>query len=162
MTATPEQPVWSTSSVSQTRAFGEAIGRSLPGRLTIALVGPLGAGKTQLVKGIAAGNAVDDVSKVTSPTFTLVHEHPGRLHLYHLDAYRLRGPDELLALGIEEMIRADSVVIVEWADRAASILRDDALWIELTPTGETSRAFAFSASGSVAEKFLATLPGPRR
>lgn len=124
------------------------------GGLTIGLVGPLGAGKTQLVKGIAAGNAVDDVRKVTSPTFTLVHEYPGRLTLYHVDAYRLTGAPELIALGFDELIRPDAAVVVEWADRVRPAIPDEALWVELTPTGNTSRTLAFHATGSEAIRCL--------
>ena len=80
---------WHTTSPDETQALGQALGRVMAGGITIGLAGPLGAGKTQLVKGIAVGNALKDARQVTSPTFTLVHEYPGRLTLYHLDAYRL-------------------------------------------------------------------------
>ena len=154
MTAAPYEAIWSTRSAAATFTLGEALGRSLIGGLTIGLVGPLGAGKTQLVKGIAAGNALDDIDKVTSPTFTLVHEYPGRLCLHHVDAYRLRGAAELLALGVDELIRPDSVAAVEWADRVRSALPDDVLWIDLLPADETSRTLTFTASGTLADRFL--------
>ena len=146
-----------TTSADGTFALGETLGRSLVGGLTIGLVGPLGAGKTHLVKGIAAGNMVDDVRKVTSPTFTLVHEYPGRLALYHVDLYRLRGSQELIRLGFDEWLRPDAVVVVEWADRAGSAMPEEALWIELTPTGSTSRTVSLSATGEVAIRCLDSL-----
>ena len=146
-----------TRSANATFALGEALGRSLVGGLTIGLIGPLGAGKTYLVKGIAAGNGVDDARKVTSPTFTLVHEYPGRLTLYHADLYRLRGSRELIALGFDEWIRSDAVVVVEWADHAPSAIPDEALWIELTPTGCTTRTVSFRASGDAAIRCLESL-----
>ena len=138
MTAGSEQAQWETTSPEATFALGEALGRSLIGGITIGLVGPLGAGKTQLVKGIAAGNAIDDTRRVTSPTFTLVHEYGGRLCLYHLDAYRVSGPKEFLSLGFDEFVRRDSAVVVEWADRVRPIMPDEALCHSLSD-GVTDR-----------------------
>lgn len=157
MTATGQRESWETTSPEATLALGTALGRCLVGGLTIGLVGPLGAGKTQLVKGIAAGNAVDDVRKVTSPTFTLIHEYPGRLRLYHADVYRLRGAQDLVALGFEELIRPDTVVVVEWADRVRSVIPDSALWIELTMTGDAGRRVVFSAVDNAATRCLDNL-----
>lgn len=154
MTATGQRESWETTSPEATLALGAALGRCLVGGLTIGLVGPLGAGKTQLVKGIAAGNAVDDVGKVTSPTFTLVHEYPGRLRLHHVDVYRLRGAQDLIALGFEELIRPDTAVVVEWADRVRSVIPDEALWIELTMTGDAGRRLLFSAVDNAATRCL--------
>ncbi len=151
------QHVWHTSSPEQTRALGKGLGRSLAGGLTVALLGPLGAGKTQLVKGIAEGNGAADPSKVTSPTFTLINEYAGRLTLFHIDAYRLKGSVELLALGFDELVRPDSAVVVEWADRVTAALPEDLLRIELTPTGKTQRRFDASASGRIAERCLERL-----
>ena len=141
-----------TGSPEETFALGDALGRALCGGVTIGLVGPLGAGKTHLVKGIATGNAIDDVRKVTSPTFTLVHEYPGRLTLYHVDVYRLRGSADLMALGFDELTRPDCVVVVEWADRVRGVMPVDALWIEVTTTGDTTRSFRFVAGGEAAAR----------
>ncbi len=154
MTQPPQRQTWETTSANDTFALGEALGTSLVGGLAIGLAGQLGAGKTQLVKGIAAGNAVDDVRKVTSPTFTLVHEYPGRFTLYHVDVYRLRDPRELITLGFDELLQPDAVAVVEWADRVRSVIPDEALWIELTITGETARTLAFSAAGDAAIRAL--------
>lgn len=129
----PNSLKWETSSPAATFALGRAIGERLPGGMVLGLCGPLGAGKTLLVKGIAEGNGLHQEGCVTSPTFTLVNEYTGRLRLYHLDTYRLRGPNELVALGFSEMIRDDSVVLVEWADRVRAILPDDTMWITLRP-----------------------------
>jgi len=122
--------------------------------MAVGLVGHLGAGKTVLVQGMAEGNAPGAAVEVTSPTFTLVHEHPGRLLLYHLDAYRLRQVEELLALGFDELFSADSAVVVEWADRIRPALPEDVLWVELRATGETGRALSFEACGSRAQRCL--------
>ena len=158
---TSRQATWQTASPEATLAYGELLGGCLIGGMTIGLVGPLGAGKTQLVKGIAAGNAMSEVPEVTSPTFTLIHEHPGRLLLYHVDAYRLAGPEELIALGFDEMIRRDSVVVVEWADRVKDAIPDDALWIDLEPTSQTGRAFNLSATGDTSCRYLTSLAAGR-
>lgn len=156
------EDTWQTASPEATFALGEAIGRRLIGGLTIGLAGPLGAGKTQLVKGIAVGNAVDDVRKVTSPTFTLVHEYAGRLTLCHVDAYRLSGACELEALGFEEFSRPDSAVVIEWADRVRSALPQDTLWIDLIPTGKMTRMLTPRATGEIATRFLETLRDKER
>ena len=150
-----------TGSPEETLALGEALGRALCGGVTIGLVGPLGAGKTHLVKGIATGNAIDDVRQVTSPTFTLVNEYPGRLTLYHVDVYRLRGPADLMALGFDELTRPDSVVVVEWADRVRGVMPVDTLWIEVTTTGETTRSFRFVAGGEAAARCVEVLDQTR-
>lgn len=146
-----------TASVNETLALGECLGGVLAGGVTIGLVGTLGSGKTYFVKGLAAGNALDDVAEVTSPTFTLVNEYPGRLTLFHLDTYRLTNPGDVLSLGFEEFITPSSVVVVEWADRIRSLMPEDSLWIELALTGETSRRLTFRATGSLAKKCLEAL-----
>ena len=91
--------------VASTRALGESIGRYLatPG-LVVALVGELGAGKTTLVQGLARGLGVPDTTRVTSPTYTLLMEHAGRLTLFHADGYRLKNPWEWLDLGGDEVL----------------------------------------------------------
>ncbi len=146
-----------TQSAQETLELGEALGRSLVGGLVVGLVGPLGAGKTQLVKGIALGNGVEDVRQVTSPTFTLVHEYPGRLALHHIDAYRLSGPQELAALGFDELIQPDAAVVVEWADRVQSLIPPDALCVTISPTGEQHRSLAFEPGGALAVECLIRL-----
>lgn len=143
-----------TAAPKATVALGEAVGRSLVGGLTIGLVGPLGSGKTLLVKGIASGNAVGDVRRVTSPTFALVHEYPGRLRLYHVDVYRLEGPKALAALGFDEWLEPAAVVVIEWADRVRSLVPDGSLWIEFAPTGSTTRSVSFVADDGLAVRCL--------
>ncbi len=128
------------------------IGRDLAGCLApgdvVALVGPLGAGKTQLTKGIALGLGVSDSRLVNSPTFVLVNEYQGRLPIHHLDAYRLKGAGELEALGFEEMCAGDAVVLVEWADRVVDAVPTNALWIDLTVTSDQERTLSFRSSSA--------------
>lgn len=122
--------------------------------VVMALVGRLGAGKTQFVKGLARGIGVEDVRKVTSPTFTLIHEYSGHCLLYHIDAYRLSGAEELLDLGFAEL-PAGGAVVVEWADRVADGMPPDCLWIDMQVTGATGRLLDARATGPFARSCLA-------
>ena len=110
-------------SPEETEALGEAWGRAAVSGLVIGLTGDLGAGKTQLVKGLARGLGV--TARVHSPTFTLVNQYPGgRLPLFHLDLYRLETPAQIIAAGLEEYLeKPDGVAVVEWAEK----------WVEKAP-----------------------------
>ncbi len=135
-----ERREYTTNSAEETRDLGRQFASQLRAGDVIALVGPLGAGKTQFVKGLAAGLGVTDPRSVNSPTFVLVQEYHGRLTLYHLDAYRLGSVKELSAIGFDELCDAGGVVVVEWADKVQSLLPEAAIWIELMPTGESARS----------------------
>jgi tRNA threonylcarbamoyladenosine biosynthesis protein TsaE len=103
-------------SPAETEALGEKFGRAAQHGLVLVLSGDLGAGKTQLVKGIARGLGV--TARVHSPTFTLVNEYGGgRLKLFHLDLYRLETPAQILSAGVEEFLSPDGVAVIEWAER---------------------------------------------
>ena len=123
--------VLTSDSTDATRAIGRALGRAAQPGTFVALTGPLGAGKTQLAKGIAEG--LDITSVVNSPTFVLMNEHPGRLRLFHIDAYRLGDPDEALAAGLIDERQAAGLTVLEWADRLEGYLPDDRLEIDLQP-----------------------------
>ena len=114
-TAAPARGQLRSDGPGATRAIGRALGRAAEPGTLIALVGELGAGKTQLAKGVAEG--LDVPSVVNSPTFVLMNEHVGRLRLYHVDAYRLSEPEEAADAGLIDERQADGVVVVEWADR---------------------------------------------
>ncbi|MFQ5589606.1 MAG: tRNA (adenosine(37)-N6)-threonylcarbamoyltransferase complex ATPase subunit type 1 TsaE [Phycisphaerae bacterium] len=152
-----EELQWRSASPAATFALGETLGTRLCGGMTVGLVGPLGAGKTIFTKGVAAGNAVSDAGQVTSPTFTLVHEYPGRLLMYHVDVYRLNSCAELLALGFNDMMRPDSAVVMEWADRVREVMPDETLWVELNVLGATERTVSLAASHEPALSCLHTL-----
>jgi tRNA threonylcarbamoyladenosine biosynthesis protein TsaE len=145
-----------SDSPTATLALGAAIARHIQGGSVLALIGPLGAGKTMLVKGIAAENA-NGSCEVTSPTFTLVQEYPGRLKIFHLDVYRLPSTSDPLLLALAEMIASDSIAIIEWADRIRSVLPHDTLWIEISPMGESARLFSFHADGPLSLQCLQAL-----
>jgi tRNA threonylcarbamoyladenosine biosynthesis protein TsaE len=129
-----------------TEALGTALGRALDGGGLVALVGPLGAGKTRLVQAIAVALGAER-RLVNSPTFVLIQEYEGTLPLYHCDTYRLKNVDEFLDLGIDEIFQSDGVCLIEWADRVAGILPPDHVRIEIEPTGPTSRRFCIEAKG---------------
>jgi len=121
-----------------TQALGESWAAELTGGEVIALYGVLGAGKTQLVKGIARGLGYS--GDVTSPTFTIVHEYRGgRLPLYHLDLYRLKSESDGIDIGLEEFLPSDGVTVIEWPDRLASILPAETLHWELEVASLTER-----------------------
>ena len=106
-----------TSSTEETLKLGEKIGKLMvPGDI-ILLFGDLGAGKTTLTQGIAAGLDVEDGEYVRSPTFTLINEYSGRLPVYHIDLYRIESQEEMERLGLEEFFFGRGVTIVEWADK---------------------------------------------
>lgn len=132
--------VYTSPDPQLTYAAGRELGQLLRGRDVVALHGPLGAGKTQFTKGLAAGLGVPPDEPVVSPTFVLVREYAGRLRLYHLDAYRLSGAQELRALGFDEMLaEADAVIAVEWAERVADAVPAGAVHVEFAHVGEMER-----------------------
>jgi tRNA threonylcarbamoyladenosine biosynthesis protein TsaE len=118
--------LWSADEAT-TKAIGAAVAGLLDPGDVVGLTGDLGAGKTRLVQGAAAALGVE--GPVLSPTFMLVREYDGDLAVHHVDAYRLSGPLELEDLGLEDVLSADAVVFVEWADRVAAALPDS--WLEL-------------------------------
>lgn len=132
-------------------AGSTALGHRLADRLfpgaVIALIGPLGAGKTYLVRAIAEGLGVRDPRVVSSPTFVLIQEYAGRLPIYHFDAYRLRSVGEFADLGVHEYFAGRGVCLVEWADRVEVSLPADHLRIRLAVTGETSRRCELEGRG---------------
>jgi len=140
-----------SSSAFETRAIGARLGAAAPPGTLLALVGRLGAGKTQLAKGVAEGLEVRSV--VNSPTFILMNEHLGRLRLFHVDAYRLGDPEEALAAGLLDERGMDGVTVIEWADQLDGWLPPKRLdiEIELDPHHPDRRKLAWQAHGSAHE-----------
>lgn len=129
-----------TDSVQGTLALGNAMGEALQGGEVFAINGALGTGKTHLVKGIAMGVGVADASAVSSPTFVLLNEYEGFLTLFHIDAYRLDGGAQLEQLGFSDLLAADTVVLIEWAQRVDAALTDlPCIHLDLTHRGPTQR-----------------------
>jgi tRNA threonylcarbamoyladenosine biosynthesis protein TsaE len=146
------------ANLAATETFGRQLGSLLfPGAI-VALVGPLGAGKTHLARAIAEGLGVPDSRVVTSPTFVLIQEYTGRLPIFHFDAYRLTSDAEFDDLGTQEYYDGGGVCLIEWADRVPGSLPPEYLRITLEPTGPTSRRASLAAIGSRYEHILQQLP----
>ena len=136
-----------------TRAAGARLGRVLLPGDVIALSGELGSGKTVFVQGLARGVDTDSGALVTSPSFVILNEYPGRLWLYHFDFYRLGEEDEVLGLGYEEYFEGNGVCAVEWADKFPEIFGPGTLWIRLTRVGDSERVIEFRPGGGLSERW---------
>ena len=129
-----------TNSPGETIEVGRKIGSHLKGGEIIAITGPLGSGKTHLIKGIATGAGAQDSRSINSPTFVIVNEYIGRLDIFHIDAYRLNSITEFEMLGFDDFCYPQSVVLIEWADKIESALGDiDYLRIALEHSGQSTR-----------------------
>jgi tRNA threonylcarbamoyladenosine biosynthesis protein TsaE len=128
-----------SQSPDDTRAIARELASRLPPAAVVWLTGPLGSGKTVFVKGLAEGLGIDP-AEVTSPTFTLIHEHQGARRLYHLDLYRVASGAEVLELGLEELPSPESMLVIEWADRFAEALPSrEAVRVTITDRGNDTR-----------------------
>lgn len=126
-----------TASAEETAAIGERLGALLGAGDVVALTGELGAGKTCFVQGLARGLGVE--ARATSPTFVLINEYRGRLPVHHVDAYRTARAAELIDLGLLELFDGDGVTVVEWAERAASLLPERAIHVHIDGVGDEPR-----------------------
>ena len=143
-----------SSSHQQTDRLGQVLGRTLRGGETIALYGPIGAGKTALVRGIAQGLGASPAA-VTSPTFVVIHEYQGRLPLAHVDLYRIRSPHELESTGLIEYFSGQTVTAIEWADKGLTALPQDRIEITLNHRATRGRTIQLSAMGPKSDEVLA-------
>jgi len=136
------------ASLSQTLAFGQQLGRTAcPGDI-ITLGGGLGAGKTTLTQAIGEGLGVPQEYYITSPTFGLLHEYPGRLPLYHMDLYRLAGEEEIEALGFEDYLYGKGLCVIEWPERLGDLMPADRLHIDLAFDSESTRSAVLTMHGA--------------
>jgi len=126
-----------SDSEEQTIRFGERLGSALRSASVVGLTGPMGAGKTRLVQGIAQGSGYS--GRIRSPSFALLHLYQGRIPLRHFDFYRLDAIDEGTAGEWEEEMDREGLSLIEWADRFPKILPDEALWIDLSTESATRR-----------------------
>ena len=134
--------VWISRSPDQTRIIAADFARTLIAGSVVKLVGDLGSGKTEFVKGLATG--LNCANVVTSPTFTLIHEYRGgRLPLFHMDLYRLDHESELDEIGFEDYLRAGGICAVEWADKFADRMPDDSAEVVLTILENNTRRIAW-------------------
>lgn len=144
-----------TNSPEETAELGRRVGAACAPGTVLALVGDLGAGKTRFSKGVALGLGVADEGCVTSPTFVLMNLYRGRVPVAHFDLYRLDSVD-LASLGFFD-VRPDSVVLVEWAEKADEPLLGDHVRVFFEVTGEFSRRLMFRACGPRSEGLLRAL-----
>ena len=129
-----------THSAEETIAFGRTLAELLTPPKLVLLRGDLGAGKTTLVKGIAAAFEAAAEEDVTSPTFTLVHEYRGtRANLYHIDLYRIDTQRELETLGLDDLRSDNSILLIEWGEKFPWLVRERDVEIALAREGENSR-----------------------
>jgi tRNA threonylcarbamoyladenosine biosynthesis protein TsaE len=131
-----------------TEAFGRKLGTLLFPNAVIALIGPLGAGKTHLTRAIAEGLEIENVASVSSPTFVLIQEYNARLPIFHFDAYRLSNVDAFIDLGVHEYYEGDGVCLIEWADRVLEALPEERLTLTITPLDEQRRSVLVEANGA--------------
>jgi tRNA threonylcarbamoyladenosine biosynthesis protein TsaE len=119
---------FTSDSPAETEALGRQFANDLAAGSVLALKGELGTGKTQFTKGVVAGLGSD--AEVTSPTFTILHEYrDGRLPVYHFDFFRLESPARLALIGLDDYLFGSGVCVVEWADRFAGLIPEQARWI---------------------------------
>lgn len=138
----PEDP-------AATEAFGAWLGARLQAGDVLALVGPMGAGKTTLARGLARGLGVDDPDAVASPTYLLVVEHPGLVPLLHADAYL---PDKLAGFladgGLDYLYDRRAASVVEWGDRIRNLLPEHTFWLQIEPSQGRGRRLVLTAPAS--------------
>jgi tRNA threonylcarbamoyladenosine biosynthesis protein TsaE len=118
--ATPPVLRFCSASPDETRTIGERLGAALAPGSVVLLRGPLGAGKTVLVKGIARGLGVAD--EIISPTYTIVADYPGRIPLVHVDLYRVEGEEQIDGLGLDDLLAGPGVTVVEWGEKLEGML----------------------------------------
>ncbi|HST09182.1 MAG TPA: tRNA (adenosine(37)-N6)-threonylcarbamoyltransferase complex ATPase subunit type 1 TsaE [Terriglobales bacterium] len=134
-----------THSAEETTAFGRTLIDLLAPPKLVLLRGDLGAGKTTLIKGIAAAFEAASEEDVTSPTFTLVHEYRGpRATLYHIDLYRMDTPRELETLGLDDLISEKSILLIEWGEKFSRFVRERDIEIRLEQVGENERKISIT------------------
>jgi len=143
-----------THGPEETIRLGKSIGGLLRPGDVVALIGDLGAGKTTLAKGIAAGAGVEDESEVTSPTFVLVNEYQGRFTVYHADLYRLQESREVEDLGWEEIIFGEGISLLEWAEKIPGILPEERIEVRISWIGPGERKFLIAGKGAQAKNIL--------
>lgn len=136
-----------THSPAETRALGHRLAQLLlPGDVLL-LWGDLGAGKSELTRGLADGLGIS--GPVSSPSFTILNVYEdGRVPLYHFDWYRLQSSEELYEMGMDEFLGGDGIAVVEWPGQCPDAIPEDCLSITITPVDETTREIAFSPRGS--------------
>jgi len=142
-----------STSADQTQTLGERLGSLARAGDVLCLEGDLGAGKTCFAQGLGRGLKIPGA--IHSPTFILANEHRGgRLPLYHLDVYRMRGAGEAIGIGIDDYLFGDGVCVIEWAEKIQAALPAERLWITFRYLGENERGLMFHAEGARYQELL--------
>lgn len=136
-----------TTSVKQTFLLGKIVGQQIDAGVIITLVGDLGSGKTAFVQGLARGLEVPSDYYITSPTYTLINDYPGRLPFYHVDLYRLTTLADIEEIGLSDILSGRFVTAIEWADRLQKQDLDDHLAIRIQLAERDDRQFICTAYG---------------
>jgi len=148
-----------TQSISETQDLSRKLGNLIEHPLVIALIGDLGSGKTAFVQGLAKGLQVPDDYYITSPTFTLVNEYPGRCPLVHVDLYRLERINDLEDIGLDEMLHGQAVIAIEWADKLLDGLPPDRLTVTMQIVEDNCRTLSLDGTGHDEVNLIKALEG---
>ena len=114
----------------------------------------MGAGKTQFIKGLAAGVGIENSAYISSPSFTLIHEYPGEIPFYHIDLYRLEREQEAEELGLEEYFQGRGIMAIEWADKIPSLLPEELLFISIAYFDKNIRSLEIAGNGKRFEELV--------
>ncbi len=144
-----------TKSPEETKEWGRDLSKRLKPGSVVALTGSLGSGKTFLVQGICSGLGVEKA--VTSPTFVIINEYPGKTPLYHFDLYRIREVAEVLELGYQEYFFGEGITVIEWGERAEELLPEEHLKVQFFYQDETMREISISGRGKRFERLLQSI-----
>lgn len=139
-----------TRSEEETREFGKRLARQLPSQGVVLLIGNLGAGKTTLAKGIVEGLEVAAADDVSSPTYTIVHEYGEPVRVYHIDLYRLETAEEVLGMGIEDLLESPALLLIEWGERFPQLMPASRTEIRIFPQTGDGRRFVVGRNHELA------------
>ncbi len=143
-----------TNSLDETRFLGKKTGKNLDPGTVLSLTGDLGSGKTTFVQGLARGLDVPDNYYITSPTYTLINEYPGRYHLFHVDLYRIENHADFDDIGLYEILRSDGITAIEWADKLPQDFLQEYLAIHIDIFNDESRKISMAAHGLRGENLI--------
>ncbi len=139
-----------TRCVDETRKLGETIGAVVTAGTVLALCGDLGSGKTSFVQGLGRGLGVPDDYYITSPSYTLINEYPGRFLLFHIDLYRITNPIDIEDIGLYEILEEDGVVAIEWAERMGKDLPPNHVKLQFEIIDDKTRKISIIPRGNKA------------
>ena len=146
-----------TQSANETHRLGRTLGAAIQSAIIIALTGDLGSGKTVFVQGLAKGLEVSEKYYITSPTFTLINEYPGRQRLFHVDLYRIEHISELDEIGLDEVLQKEAVIAIEWAERLSGEMLSRHLELRFAIISENKRRIDIFAYGHQSGNLLKAL-----